>query len=95
MAQISYDLLMGDDMEFVEGCFRLSGGPWQVVIVSKRDVAEVETCQEVWGTGTTGVSVRFPRVRVLNSEAVERILSALFSVPGWELVRGPDSMQLR
>ena len=30
--EISYDLVMGDDMAFVEGTFRISGGEWQVFI---------------------------------------------------------------
>src|SRR5262245_47640183 len=39
-AEISYDLVMGEDMAFVEGTYRLPGGDWQVVIVSRYDVAE-------------------------------------------------------
>lgn len=35
---ISYDLVMGDDMGFVEGTFRLPGSPWQVIIVRKGTV---------------------------------------------------------
>ena len=27
-AEISYDLVMDDDMEFVEGTYRLPGGDW-------------------------------------------------------------------
>lgn len=40
-AEISYDLVMDDDMSFVEGTYRLPGGDWQVVIVSafERDAA--------------------------------------------------------
>lgn len=36
-AEISYDLVMDDDMAFVEGTHRLPGGDWQVVIVSAPD----------------------------------------------------------
>ena len=32
-AEISYDLVMDDDMSFVEGTYRLLGGDWQVVPV--------------------------------------------------------------
>jgi hypothetical protein len=39
-AEISYDLVMNDDMEFVEGTYRLPNEDWQVLIVSKRDVPE-------------------------------------------------------
>jgi len=39
-AEISYDLVMDSDMEFVEGTYRLPGEDWQVVIVSRHDVKE-------------------------------------------------------
>ena len=31
-AEITFDLVMDDDMPFVEGCYRLPDGPWQVFI---------------------------------------------------------------
>lgn len=96
-AEISYDLVMDDDMEFVEGTFRLPGGPWQVVIfsASRRDVPEPEVVLQVWDTGASGVFVRFPCHLPLNAEAVERVLSRALGVSEWVRVRGPDSMQLR
>jgi hypothetical protein len=96
-AEISYDLVMDDDMEFVEGAYRLPGGGWQVVIVSafERDVPEPEVVPQAWESGVTGVFVRFPRRLPLNAEAVERVLSAALGVREWLRVRGPDSMQLR
>jgi hypothetical protein len=96
-AEISYDLVMEDDMDFVEGTYRLPGGSWQVVIVlaSQRDVPEPEVVPHVWESGATGVVVRFPRRLPLNAEAVERVLSSALGVSEWVRVRGPDSMQLR
>jgi hypothetical protein len=96
-AEISYDLVMGDDMAFVEGTYRLPGGDWQVLIASAfgREVPEPEVVQQTWESGATGVLVRFPQRLALNAEAVERVLSAALGVTEWVPVRGPDSMRLR
>jgi hypothetical protein len=94
-AEISYDLVMGDDMGFVEGTFRLPGGDWQVVIVSRYDVPEPVAVPQVWDSGVRGVYVRFPRGWPLNAVAVERALSDAVGIAEWVVVRGPDSMQLR
>lgn len=95
--EISYDLVMDDDMEFVEGAYRLPGGVWQVVIFSafERDVPEPQVVPQVWDSGLTGVFVRYPRRLPLNAAAVERVLSEALGVSKWLRVRGPDSMQLR
>jgi hypothetical protein len=94
-AEISYDLVMDDDMDFVEGTYRLPGANWQVMIVSRRDVPEAEAIPQVWDSGVAGVFVRFPQGEVLNKIAVERVLSAWLGVSEWVQVRGPDSMQVR
>jgi len=94
-AEISYDLVMDDDMGFVEGSFRLPGGCWQVVIVARYDVPEPVALQQVWDSGVRGVFIRFPNESLLNAGAVERVLSANLGVSEWVAVRGPDSMQLR
>lgn len=94
-AEISYDLVMEDDVSFVEGTFRLPSGDWLVVIVSRRDVPQVEVIPQVWKSGVTGVFIKFPCCETLNKAAVERILSEALGVSEWIEVRGPDSMQLR
>jgi hypothetical protein len=94
-AEISYDLVMDDDMPFVEGTYRLAGGDWQVVIVSRYDGAESQVVPQRWDSGVSGVVVWFPRAGRLNRESVERVLSAALGVSEWVQVRGPDSMQLR
>ncbi len=94
-AAISYDLVMDDNMSFVEGSYRLPGGNWQVVIVSRKDVVAPEVVATSWMSGVTGVFVRFPYDLPLNSGAAEQVLSAAFGVTEWMRVRGPDSMQLR
>jgi hypothetical protein len=94
-AEISYDLVMDDDMLFVEGAFRLEGSHWQVVIVSRCDVDEPQVVPQRWENGVTGVFIRYPRADRLNRTRVERLLSVVLGVSEWVEVRGPDSMQLR
>jgi hypothetical protein len=96
-AEISYDLVMNDDMSFVEGTYRLPGGEWQVVIVSAfdRDVSAPQVVPQQWESGVSGVYVRVPRTEQINAMTVERILSEALGVTAWERVRGPDSLQLR
>jgi len=86
--EISYDLVMDDDMEFVEGTYRLPGSEWQVVIFSafERDVTAPEVIPQVWPSGVTGIFVRFPRTERINRVAVQRVLSAAVPVyRHWEL----------
>src|SRR5689334_1620309 len=94
-AEISYDLVMDDDMPFVEGTYRLPGVDWQVVIVSRRDVPEPQVVQQEWESGVPGVFVQFPQGHRLNCDSLERVLSIALGVDEWVRVRGPDSMNLR
>ncbi len=96
-AEISYDLVMNDDMEFVEGAYRLPDGDWQVVVVSAfdRDVPKPQVDRQQWDSGVSGVFVRLPRAERINAATVERVLSAALGVSEWVRVSGPDSMQLR
>ena len=34
-AEITWDSVMSDDMTFIEGCYRLDHGSWQVVTAAK------------------------------------------------------------
>jgi hypothetical protein len=96
-AEISYDLLMEDEMSFVEGTYRLPGGEWQVFIFIRNDTPEqslqIQTSR--WRTGASGVVVRFPLEARLNKAVVQEILSKALNVSEWCDVRGPDSMNLR
>jgi hypothetical protein len=96
-AEISYDLVMDDDMAFVEGTYRLPGRDWQVVIVSvfQRDVPKPVVEPQRWESGVCGVFVRIPRGVQINAAVVEQVLSTALGVTEWVRVRGPDSMQLR
>ena len=93
--EISYDLVMTDDMDFVEGAYRVGDGAWQVLIVSKRDVTEPTIKPSTWDSGVTGVVIHLPRDTRLDKALVERLLSERLDIAGWVEVRGPDSMTLR
>jgi hypothetical protein len=93
--EISYDLAMGDDMEFVEGSFRIGGCDWQVLIFAKRPIDELtwKTC--AWDSGVSGIVVHVPKGMRLNANVIETFLTRILGVRRWERVQGPSSMQLR
>jgi hypothetical protein len=94
-AQISYDLVMEDNMAFVEGTYRLGAGGWQVFIFSKRAVEGPVWTACTWDSGVAGVVFRVPRSMTPNMASVEALMSEALGVAEWERVRGPDSMNLR
>lgn len=91
-AEISYDLVMGDEMEFVEGTYRLPDCDWQVFIFSRSDVAQPRVEPSKWPSGVTGVCVRFPRSMRLNRTTVANVLSVALGVSEWVVLPGPDSL---
>ena len=93
-AEISYDLVMGDDMDFAEGTFRLAD-EWQVFIVSRASVDAVEWKNATWDSGVTGIVIRVPYGMRLNMAVIEETLSQATRMECWKRVKGPDSMQLR
>jgi hypothetical protein len=96
-AQISFDLVMEDNMDFVEGTYRLPERDWQVFIFGP----DTEVTHPVvrtdghWESGVTGVHVMWPWGAALNKGIALRLLSEQLGVTDWEEVRDPDSMQLR
>ena len=94
-AEISYDLIMEDDMSFVEGTYRLPGQDWQVFIFTRNDVAAPVTKKGKWHSGITGIHVTYPSGEPLDQTTVEEILGTHLKIKNWEVVRGPDSMILR
>ena len=94
--EISYDLVMEDEMGFVEGTYRLIGGDWQVFIFSRDSSSDRPTWRrDQWESGVTGIVVRVPNGHVLNKHVVEAMLAEATGVTAWVEVRGPDSIQLR
>jgi hypothetical protein len=88
--EISYDLVMKDEMSFVEGTYRVDGGDWQVVIASRSRVSGASVRESRWASGVAGVVIKLPRTERLNRDVVERLLSEFLGVTSWREVRGPD-----
>jgi len=96
-AEIRFDLVMEEDMSFVEGCYRLESGAWHVFIFGRsRGTREIGVRKDVvWKSGVTGLNVIVSDEAKLNKSVVLRTLSEVLGVTEWLEVRGPDSMQLR
>src|SRR5262249_9509670 len=94
-AEISYDLVMEDDMDFVEGCYRLPGRPWEVCIFIKKKITEPEYRFSRWDSGVTGIVFFVPDASTLNKSLVEDLLSSALGVADWCEVKGPDSRVIR
>jgi hypothetical protein len=95
-AEISFDLVMEEEMSFVEGAFRLEGADWQVFTFCRHPGDQIEVnVHAIWASGATGVTVRVPKEKKLHRAIVLEILSAALGVRAWREVRGPDSMTLR
>jgi hypothetical protein len=93
--EISYDLIMQDDMSFVEGTYRIGNGNWQVFIIRKDPIEREEVTSGHWSSGVTGLFARVPVAVGLNKQTVERLMSEWLGVARWHEVLGPDSLQLR
>lgn len=94
-AQISFDLVMEQDMNFVEGTFRLGDGPWQILIFRKEPRDHPVVSRQRWESGASGVVISVPEQLKLQRQMVVQLLSTEFGVRNWQEVEGPDSMSLR
>jgi hypothetical protein len=95
-AEITFDLVMTEDMPFVEGCYRLDGSEWRVFTFthSAGERTRVKT-DVVWGSGVTGLNAFLPEDSKINKSTVLAVLSDTLGVTEWIEVRGPDSITLR
>lgn len=99
--EICFDTVLGEDNVVVEGCYRLPGEFWKVVIFQKDDVSDLEvqpcTGQRAtrWEDETTGVVLRFPRTAKLGRDEFLHAMSEVYGSSDWMQVDGPDSMMLR
>jgi hypothetical protein len=95
-AEISFDLDMNENMPFVEGTFRLSGGQWQVFIFGPdSSVSTPLITTGKWASGVTGIFVKWPESLRLNKKSVVEVMSQHFVVTDWNEVHGPDSIKIR
>ena len=95
-AEISYDLVMEDDMHFVEGTYRLAGEDhWRVFVTLRRDGSEFNVLPVTWDSLVSGVNIIVPQTTVLSAVLIQEILGQYYNVDQWIVVQGPDSMALR
>jgi hypothetical protein len=96
-AEITFDLVMKEDMAFIEGCYRLDAGVWQVFMFRKsRGVEKTGITKDiVWKSGIRGMNVIVSDDTKLEKSVVFQTLSDALGVTEWLEVQGPDSMQLR
>jgi hypothetical protein len=96
-AEITFDLVMDDDMGFGEGCYRLPDGRCQVFILVRRpEENKVEVRKDLtWQSGVTGLNVFLPAAAALSKSLVLAVLSEVLEVSAWSEVRGPDSIMRR
>jgi hypothetical protein len=97
-AEITFDLVMVEDMAFVEGCYRLENGDWQVFVFrkSRRGTEPVGVKKDlVWRSGVKGINIIVADDARINKSFVLKSLSDALGGIEWTEVSGPDSMQLR
>jgi hypothetical protein len=95
--EISFDTGLGDDMDLVEGSYRIPGRFWQVFTFTKgrsgpgSSVPELRHHFHLWESGITGIVFDVPLKAVLDREYMLRAFAGVFGTEDWVEVRGPDS----
>lgn len=93
--EISFDLVMESNMDFIEGTYRVDGGPWNVFIFKRDGIETPQIAPARWDSGVEGVLIRYPRTATLDKDTAQSILGTWLNVSTWFEVKGPDSMNLR
>ena len=96
-AEITWDLVMSEDMSFAEGYYRLEGGDWQVVTAFKTGGIHPVCVRNgvKWDSGVTGMNIILPDDAMISKSSLLQIMSDALGVDHWREVTGPDSMNLR
>ncbi len=100
-AEVSFDLVFEEGMDWMEGSYRLPGEFWKVVIFQKNDVPDIRHRPQIWRKPTRweevtdGIVFELPRDACVDREYLLRAMSLAFGYNDWTGVRGPDSMALR
>ena len=93
--QISFDLVMEYDMDFVEGCYCDVDGIVKVFVISKMDCAAPTFKPVKWQSGVAGVNITVPLAQELDRPIALRLLANFTGIADWQVVAGPDSTSLR
>jgi hypothetical protein len=94
-SEFSSDIILEEDMTWIEGIYRLPGHFWEVMVFGKKDVTELRFQMGKTCSGTPGIWFDVPNHTRLDREYVRKALEAAFGHTDWAEVSGPDSMVLR
>ena len=99
--EITFDTVVSEDDDHVEGCYRLVDEDWRVYYFShslngKLCEGDPDVAHIIWPSGVAGIDGQFPIQFRLNKESIKKILSEQMG-GNIELleVRGPNSLQLK
>lgn len=100
--EISFDTVVeADDVNHLEGVFRLEGETWRVFYFTHRYEGADWTGDPiiigdaVWRSGVRGVNAVLPVSQPLNKTTAKQIISAVLGGVNWTEGPGPDSLQLK
>src|SRR5262249_41171652 len=85
--EISLDTMLEAENAFIEGCYRLPGRFWEVMIFTRADVPELCQRPSQWESGITGTIFYVPRDFKLDWNALVQALSEAFGYEGWVQVK--------
>ncbi len=94
--ELSFDTEAADDMEVIEGCYRLPGRFWEVFEYRRRGVPQSSRRRLIWPSGIAGIVCDVPMRETLSIAYVISSMSRHFHVAAreWSIVRGPDSFYM-
>jgi hypothetical protein len=97
--EITFDIVVPEDgVTFVEGCYRINGGNWQVFFFRKESPqsgAPRIRRNAVFSSGIRGVSGVITDYWVFNKKTVMGMLAVALGVEEWTELIGPDSLILK
>jgi hypothetical protein len=99
--EISFDLVVDGENDFMEGCYRVPGEFWKAAIFRKENVSQIQWEACVWHRPTeweremSGLVIRLPMMTRLGRDELLRAISAALGFSDWIEVSGPDSLILR
>jgi hypothetical protein len=93
--EFSFDIIMEDDMVWVEGTYRLPGIFWEAMVFGKIDVPELRFKRGKTYGDVPGIWFDVPRDAQLNRQYIVQALATAFQIGGWVEVAGPDSTVFR
>lgn len=93
--EISFDIVLEPDNDWVEGCYRRPGRFWEVLVMTKSDTPELKHRPATWASGIPGTTFEVPQGARLDLPQILQAMNSAFGEQSWVIVKGPDSIVLR